>query len=114
MARSNSKTSSSSKKSQNDSAASSPDITSRGPLSLNNNIHNNNNNGPIAATMSETSDDSSLNSVDLDPIGKLIFFFEFPFFVDIKNIFAVETKSILTFNLFASVSEYRCGSHIYR
>ncbi|XP_037039941.1 rap1 GTPase-activating protein 1 isoform X6 [Bradysia coprophila] len=67
MARSNSKTSSSSKKSQNDSAASSPDITSRGPLSLNNN-NNNNNNGPIAATMSETSDDSSLNSVDLDPI----------------------------------------------
>lgn len=28
------------------------------------------NNGPMTATMSETSDDSSLNSVELDPIGK--------------------------------------------
>ncbi|XP_055632321.1 rap1 GTPase-activating protein 1 isoform X3 [Toxorhynchites rutilus septentrionalis] len=84
-----------SRKSPNDSVASSPDITSRcslNPNSLNNNnsgmnninhgvggvvgvhgakglsngIGNNNNNGPVA--MSETSDDSSLNSVDLDPM----------------------------------------------
>lgn len=79
--------------------ASSPDITSRCSLNpggtlnnnntntANNNHHggsghhagahgpkggsgnnNNNNNGPVA--MSETSDDSSLNSVDLDPMGK--------------------------------------------
>lgn len=63
------------KKSPADSAASSPDITSRGPIIHNNNsiatINNNynmstNGNVPIAA-MSETSDDSSLNSVDLDP-----------------------------------------------
>lgn len=73
-----------SKKSLNDSASSSPDITSRGPLCINNNntshannnhqmANNNNNNGngnaPMTATMSETSDDSSLNSVELDPIG---------------------------------------------
>lgn len=69
MGRSNSKTSSGSKKSQSGSVASSPDITSRGPI--NNNMNNNNNNGPLLpATMSETSDDSSLNSVELDPIGK--------------------------------------------
>lgn len=38
----------------------------------NNNLNNNgNNNGPLTATMSETSDDSSLNSVELDPMGKL-------------------------------------------
>ncbi|XP_058826301.1 rap1 GTPase-activating protein 1 isoform X2 [Topomyia yanbarensis] len=82
-----------SRKSPNDSVASSPDITSRcslNPNNLNNNnsntannnhgangVHgpkglsngvgnNNNNNGPVA--MSETSDDSSLNSVDLDPM----------------------------------------------
>ncbi|XP_030384658.1 rap1 GTPase-activating protein 1 isoform X2 [Scaptodrosophila lebanonensis] len=100
--------SSSKSKSSNDSTSSSPDITSRGPLSLNaaNTAHyqNNNNNGHhvagpnnansgqsnggvvgaataavnaaqnggivgvAVATMSETSDDSSLNSVDLDPI----------------------------------------------
>lgn len=37
----------------------------------NNNLNNNgNNNGPLTATMSETSDDSSLNSVELDPMGK--------------------------------------------
>lgn len=77
------------KKSPTESAASSPDITSRGPLILhnnnsissNNNINNNNNNNltnsngnvPIAA-MSETSDDSSLNS-DLDPMGKFLIYF---------------------------------------
>ncbi|XP_039437570.1 rap1 GTPase-activating protein 1 isoform X3 [Culex pipiens pallens] len=86
-----------SRKSPNDSVASSPDITSRCSLNpggtlnnnntntANNNHHggsghhagahgpkggsgnnNNNNNGPVA--MSETSDDSSLNSVDLDPM----------------------------------------------
>lgn len=68
------------KKSSNGSAASSPDITSRGTIvnhshnNNNNNTNNNNNNsvngnGQIAA-MSETSDDSSLNSVDLDPMGE--------------------------------------------
>ncbi|CAD7080043.1 unnamed protein product [Hermetia illucens] len=68
--------SSSKKSSSNDSASSSPDITSRGPLSNNNNnntasnMQNVNNNNGIA-TMSETSDDSSLNSVDLDPMGHL-------------------------------------------
>lgn len=80
-----------SRKSPNDSVASSPDITSRcslNPSVMNNNNNssaannnhghgngghgpkgtnnNNNNNGPVA--MSETSDDSSLNSVDLDPM----------------------------------------------
>ncbi|XP_055540653.1 rap1 GTPase-activating protein 1 isoform X3 [Wyeomyia smithii] len=79
-----------SRKSPNDSVASSPDITSRCSLNPNpnnnnnnsntannnhgshgakthsNNNNNNNNNGPVA--MSETSDDSSLNSVDLDPM----------------------------------------------
>ncbi|XP_065094758.1 rap1 GTPase-activating protein 1-like [Ochlerotatus camptorhynchus] len=85
-----------SRKSPNDSVASSPDITSRcsiNPNNMNNNnnnttnnnhhggngahsakglsdgVSNNNNNninGPVA--MSETSDDSSLNSVDLDPM----------------------------------------------
>ncbi|XP_065358183.1 rap1 GTPase-activating protein 1 isoform X2 [Calliphora vicina] len=84
--------SSSKSKSSNDSTSSSPDITSRGPLNNgtmnNNNGHcsltnnskdlqngNNSNNGGsanncggAAATMSETSDDSSLNSVDLDPM----------------------------------------------
>ena len=86
IGRTMSKTSTSgSKKSPNDSATSSPDITSRCSINHNNNnVINNNNlnnngkisnannngNGPIA--MSETSDDSSLNSVDLDPMGKLI------------------------------------------
>ncbi|XP_067622688.1 rap1 GTPase-activating protein 1 isoform X2 [Eurosta solidaginis] len=82
--------SSSKSKSSNDSTSSSPDITSRGPLSSNNTINNNNSNmatdasvkdvqngnnsttppnaGAGVATMSETSDDSSLNSVDLDPM----------------------------------------------
>lgn len=87
IARSNSNKSDS-KKSTNDSSSSSPDITSRGPLcgsnnNNNNNSHNqpmhqnninnnlnNNGNGPLTATMSETSDDSSLNSVELDPMGK--------------------------------------------
>lgn len=73
-----------SKRSPNDSAASSPDITTRAilnrSLSSNNNNnnnqcnpHNNNNNnanGNNGVAMSETSDDSSLNSVDLDPMGK--------------------------------------------
>lgn len=88
IARSNSNKSDS-KKSTNDSSSSSPDITSRGPLGgginnnnnnsqcqpnhqnnhINNNL-NNNGNGPLTATMSETSDDSSLNSVELDPMGK--------------------------------------------
>lgn len=85
MSRSNSNKSDSKK--SNDSASSSPDITSRGPLNLNktngntannnnnnnhrgNNVNNSNNNGPMIATMSETSDDSSLNSVELDPMGK--------------------------------------------
>lgn len=76
------------KRSPNDSAASSPDITSRAilnrSLSSNNNNNNpgqmnqhaNNNNGVVAngnvngVAMSETSDDSSLNSVDLDPMGE--------------------------------------------
>ncbi|XP_059618334.1 rap1 GTPase-activating protein 1 isoform X2 [Phlebotomus argentipes] len=61
------------KKSPEGSIASSPDITSRGPIN-NNHISSNNNsaqangngNGPA---MSETSDDSSLNSVDLDPMA---------------------------------------------
>ncbi|XP_055376092.1 rap1 GTPase-activating protein 1 isoform X2 [Condylostylus longicornis] len=86
LGRSNSKNSS--KKSLNESASSSPDITSRGPISTsnnNNNINNNNNNNNnnvvtnskeshnmnnngVTATMSETSDNSSLNSVDLEPI----------------------------------------------
>lgn len=39
---------------------------SNGVSGHNNNNNNNNNNGPVA--MSETSDDSSLNSVDLDPM----------------------------------------------
>lgn len=91
IARSNSNKSDS-KKSTNDSSSSSPDITSRGPLCSNNNNNNhsqshsnhhsnhhsnninnnlnNNGNGPLTATMSETSDDSSLNSVELDPMGK--------------------------------------------
>lgn len=89
IARSNSNKSGDSKKSTNDSSSSSPDITSRGPLGggnnnnnnnsqcqpnhqnnhINNNL-NNNGNGPLTATMSETSDDSSLNSVELDPMGK--------------------------------------------
>ncbi|XP_012161593.1 rap1 GTPase-activating protein 1 isoform X3 [Ceratitis capitata] len=82
--------SSSKSKSSNDSNSSSPDITSRGPLSSSNTINNNNanmavvstakdmqngnnaiaptNGGANVATMSETSDDSSLNSVDLDPM----------------------------------------------
>ncbi|XP_053959716.1 rap1 GTPase-activating protein 1 isoform X2 [Anastrepha ludens] len=82
--------SSSKSKSSNDSTSSSPDITSRGPLSTSNTINNNYanaasgalikdaqhcsnssaavNEGVEVATMSETSDDSSLNSVDLDPI----------------------------------------------
>lgn len=75
-----------SKRSPNDSAASSPDITSRAILnrSLSSNNNNNNNqcnphhannnnnaNGNNGVAMSETSDDSSLNSVDLDPMGKL-------------------------------------------
>ncbi|XP_054084092.1 rap1 GTPase-activating protein 1 isoform X2 [Zeugodacus cucurbitae] len=85
--------SSSKSKSSNDSNSSSPDITSRGPLSSSNTINNNNANmggaatvkdmqngnnsaaainggggGAGVATMSETSDDSSLNSVDLDPM----------------------------------------------
>ncbi|XP_055859320.1 rap1 GTPase-activating protein 1 isoform X3 [Episyrphus balteatus] len=76
--------SSSKSKSSNDSTSSSPDITSRGPLSsggittVSNNNNNNaagnvskdlqNGNANGLATMSETSDDSSLNSVDLDPI----------------------------------------------
>ncbi|XP_055302880.1 rap1 GTPase-activating protein 1 isoform X7 [Sitodiplosis mosellana] len=85
IARSNSNKSDS-KKSTNDSSSSSPDITSRGPLCANNNNNNNshshanhhsnninnnlnnNGNGPLTATMSETSDDSSLNSVELDPM----------------------------------------------
>ncbi|XP_063702112.1 rap1 GTPase-activating protein 1 isoform X2 [Culicoides brevitarsis] len=71
-----------SKRSPNDSAASSPDITSRATLnrSLSSNNNNNNNacnphannnnnaNGNNGVAMSETSDDSSLNSVDLDPM----------------------------------------------
>ncbi|XP_041631923.1 rap1 GTPase-activating protein 1 isoform X2 [Drosophila kikkawai] len=82
--------SSSKSKSSNESTSSSPDITSR--QANNNNINSNSNsnggllpqngsggvaaavasaaqNGVVAvATMSETSDDSSLNSVDLDPM----------------------------------------------
>ncbi|XP_055680555.1 rap1 GTPase-activating protein 1 isoform X4 [Lutzomyia longipalpis] len=61
------------KKSPEGSIASSPDITSRGPINNNNHTSSNNNatvngngNGPA---MSETSDDSSLNSVDLDPMA---------------------------------------------
>jgi len=73
------------KRSPNDSAASSPDITSRATLnrSLSSNNNNNNINGPCnlhsnshlanangnnGVAMSEASDDSSLNSVDLDPM----------------------------------------------
>ncbi|XP_036340854.1 rap1 GTPase-activating protein 1 [Rhagoletis pomonella] len=81
-------------KSSNNSTSSSPDITFRGPLNSNN-ANNNNNSNPVGyvlandaqnenhsavpvnavagtVTMSETSDDSSLNSVDLDPmIGQI-------------------------------------------
>ncbi|XP_073821127.1 rap GTPase activating protein 1 isoform X3 [Musca autumnalis] len=84
--------SSSKSKSSNESTSSSPDITSRAALSIgtgnNNNgisgakeAQNSNNTSSVAnngaggnaasggtATMSETSDDSSLNSVDLDPM----------------------------------------------
>uniref|UniRef100_A0A1I8M4M8 Rap-GAP domain-containing protein n=1 Tax=Musca domestica TaxID=7370 RepID=A0A1I8M4M8_MUSDO len=89
--------SSSKSKSSNESTSSSPDITSRAPLNHTNSCSGNNNNGMngtkevqnsntasssapnngaianaasggTTATMSETSDDSSLNSVDLDPM----------------------------------------------
>ncbi|XP_075154109.1 rap GTPase activating protein 1 isoform X2 [Haematobia irritans] len=94
--RTTSSKSSSKSKSPNESTSSSPDITSRGPLQNGNNASTNNNNGHCTgkdlqngnnstsnvpnsnaganagaggtATMSETSDDSSLNSVDLDPM----------------------------------------------
>ncbi|XP_059220173.1 rap1 GTPase-activating protein 1 isoform X2 [Stomoxys calcitrans] len=95
--RTTSSKSSSKSKSSNESTSSSPDITSRGPLQNGNGSASaNNNNGHCAgkdmqngnnsatnvpnsnagvgaaaggaATMSETSDDSSLNSVDLDPM----------------------------------------------
>lgn len=63
------------KKSPDGSIASSPDITSRGPINNNNHISSNNNGGTVngngnGPAMSETSDDSSLNSVDLDPMGE--------------------------------------------
>ncbi|XP_055711579.1 rap1 GTPase-activating protein 1 isoform X3 [Phlebotomus papatasi] len=62
------------KKSPDGSIASSPDITSRGPINNNNHINSNNNGGTVngngnGPAMSETSDDSSLNSVDLDPMA---------------------------------------------
>ncbi|KAL9930890.1 rap GTPase activating protein 1 isoform 3-T5 [Glossina fuscipes fuscipes] len=88
-----SKSSSKSKTSSNDSTSSSPDITSREPLTSNNTVNssshsssqgtqckdlqngNSSGNGAmssstqgVAAGMSEASDDSSLNSIDLDPI----------------------------------------------
>lgn len=56
----------------------------------NNNGHGSKNNGPLTATMSETSDDSSLNSVDLDPMGKFCLFVRF-FFVQKKG-FKFEKK----------------------
>lgn len=89
MSRSNSNKSETKK--SHDSASSSPDITTRAPQNIktngsttninnnnNNNNHrgnnmNNSNNNGQTATMSETSDDSSLNSVELDPMGKASF-----------------------------------------
>lgn len=56
------------KLSPDNSIASSPDITTRSSSGVAQSCLNGNNN-PIGLTMSEASDDSSLNSVDLDPIG---------------------------------------------
>lgn len=58
-----------SKLSPDNSVASSPDITTRSSGGGMTQGCSNGNNNPIGLTMSEASDDSSLNSVDLDPIG---------------------------------------------
>lgn len=60
----------SAKKSPDNSVASSPDITTRSSSGGNTMALVNGGSNPIGLTMSEASDDSSLNSVDLDPIGK--------------------------------------------